>query len=198
MRNPETAGWEPGIYPSKIRAEIEDYDVLQSKVVEAARGREVAAILDLGTGEGETARRVLAEYPDARLHGIDSSEAMVVGARERLPSDRVTVTLQDLQDPLPEGRFDLAISALAIHHLEGELKLDLFTRIAAVLTNGGRFVLGDLVAPEDPGDAVIELTNGYDFPSTASQQVAWLEQAGFRVEMSWQRNDLAVFIADKN
>ena len=58
-----------------------------------------------------------------------------------------------LQDPLPEGNFDLVVSALALHHLDGAGKADLFARVAALLRPGGRFVLGDVVVPEDPADA---------------------------------------------
>jgi hypothetical protein len=35
-----------------------------------------------------------------------------------------------LQDPLPEGNFDLVGSALAVHHLDGAGKADLFARVA--------------------------------------------------------------------
>ncbi len=196
MRNPDTLGWDPDIYPSRIRNEIEDYEVLQAKVLDAARGRRVTSILDLGTGEGETARRVLSLYPDARLHGIDSSAAMLDGARNRLPMERVSLNEQNLQDELPTGPFDLAVSALAIHHLTRDEKVDLFDRIARVLMPGSRFVLGDLIVPENPNDAVIELTPDYDYPSTISDQLRWLDAAGFRAELFWNRRDLAVMTGD--
>lgn len=196
MRNRDTLGWDPTIYPSAIREEIEDYETLQSKVLEAATGREVHSILDLGTGEGETARRVLSLYPEARLHGIDSSAEMIEGARARLPMERVSLSEHDLREPLPEGPFDLVVSALAVHHLTGKEKLHLFARIANVLSPGGRFVLGDLIVPDDPADAVIQLTEGYDNPSRLDEQVTWLESAGFRAGVLWQRRDLAVITAD--
>ncbi len=62
--------------------------------------------------------------------------------------------MTDLTDPLPTGPFDLVASALAIHHLEGPDRADLFARIAGVLRPGGRFALGDVVIPVDPADAV--------------------------------------------
>lgn len=188
--------WDPDVYPSLIRNEIEDYDLLQEKVLEASRGRRVDSILELGTGEGETARRLLAEYPEARLHGIDSSEAMLSGARKRLPMGRVELTQQDLSEELPAGPFDLVITALAVHHLEGRDKAVLFERVASVLADEGRFVLGDVVVPEDPADAVIDNQPGYDFPSRVDEQLEWLEEAGFRAEVLWQGRDLAVITAD--
>lgn len=196
MRNRDTLGWDPNIYPSNIRDEIEDYDVLQAKVLEAARGRAVTSILDLGTGEGETARRVLAEYPEARLHGIDLSADMIEGAKQRLPMERVSLTEQDLRDELLPGPFDLVVSALAVHHLTGPEKASLFKRVAEVMAPGARFVLGDLVVPKDPSEAVIELTQGYDNPSRADEQLQWLNEVGFTARVFWQRRDLAVFTAD--
>ena len=41
---------------------------------------------------------------------------------------------------LPDGSFDVIISALSIHHLENEEKQKLFTRIYSKLSSGGVFV----------------------------------------------------------
>ena len=97
----------------------------------AATGVGAKSVLELGTGTGETARRVLDRHPDAQLIGIDASPGMVKVARDSLPSDRVRLLVGRLEDPLPEGPFDLVVSALAVHHLEGTSKADLFRRIAS-------------------------------------------------------------------
>ncbi len=76
-----------------------------------------------------------------------------------------------------------------MHHLDGDGKRDLFTRVAQVTD---AFVLGDVVVPERPADAVIELDD-YDLPSSTADQVAWLEEAGFDVTVTPIRPDLAVF-----
>jgi tRNA (cmo5U34)-methyltransferase len=59
-----------------------------------------------------------------------------------------------LEDAPPEGNFDLVVSALAVHHLDGAGKADLFARVAVRLRSGGRFVVGDLVVPDDPPGVV--------------------------------------------
>jgi tRNA (cmo5U34)-methyltransferase len=102
----------------------------------------------------------------------------------------------DLADGLPGGPFDLVISALAIHHLDGPDKADLFARIAGVLRPGGRFVLGDVVLPIDPAGAVIPVTEGHDQPSTLADQLNWLGDAGFDAAATWSENDLVVVRAD--
>jgi len=100
--------------------------------------------------------------------------------------------VQRLEDPLPEGPFDLVVSVLAVHHLDGPKKRDLFRRVGEV---SDFFVLGDLVVAERPEDAVIGIDWIMDLPSTVSEQVEWLEEAGFEVEARYVRPDLAVFVA---
>jgi tRNA (cmo5U34)-methyltransferase len=187
--------WDPDTYPATIRAEIHDYDELQAQVVGATAGMSPATILDLGVGGGETASRVLHIHPGSRLVGIDSSADMLRGAARILPRDRVTLVNQDLADPLPDERFDLVISALAIHHLEGSRKATLFRSVAERLTPRGRFVMGDVVVPERDSDVVIENEPGYDFPSRVDDQLTWMTDAGLVAEVLWLRQDLAVFRA---
>jgi tRNA (cmo5U34)-methyltransferase len=103
-----------------------------------------------------------------------------------------------LEDPLPEGPFSLVASALCVHHLPGAAKGELFARIARVLEPGGRFVLADVVVPEDPSEATTGLTPGYDFPSRVDEQLGWLREAGFEAGVSWAAGDLAVLVADRS
>jgi len=186
--------FDPATYPDMIRVEISAYERLQEELV-AASGAGARRILDLGTGTGETARRLLEHNREAELVGIDSSEQMLAAARDALPSERVALGVARLQDELPDGPFDLVASALAIHHLDGGEKAELFRRIRAVLAPGGRFVLADVVVPEDPVEARIELTPGYDKPSPVADQLRWLEDAGFDAEAAWEAGDLAVIVA---
>ena len=188
--------WDPETYPTTIRREIHDYDQLQEQVVAATARVAAKHVLDLGVGAGETAARVLRIHRDARLVGIDSSEEMLRGAERTLPPGRVTLLLQELSAPLPDQRFDLVVSALAIHHLQGQAKATLFREVRARLAPGGVFVMGDVVVPPDPFDAVIENEPGYDFPSTADDQLDWLTETGFLAEVIWTCRDLAVLRAE--
>ncbi len=168
-----------------MHEEIPGYEELQDAVAAAAAGRNV---LELGTGTGETALRVLARNPGARWTGIDASEPMLAQARERLPD--ADLRLARLEDALPDGPFDLTVSVLAVHHLDGPGKRDLFRRVAEV---SGAFVLGDLVVPERPEDAAIFVDWDMDVPSSVPEQLAWLDEAGFDAEAAYVRPDLAVF-----
>jgi tRNA (cmo5U34)-methyltransferase len=186
--------WDPDGYLALMAAEIPDYERLQAETV-AASGSGAARILELGTGTGETARRVLAQHPRASLLGLDSSPEMLARARERLPRDRAQLREARLEDPLPAGPFDLVVSVLAVHHLDGPGKRDLFARVAQALAPRGRLVLGDLVIPEDPDDVVTEIDGVYDMPSPAADQLDWLRAAGLEPAVAWAHRDLAVLVA---
>ena len=163
---------------------------------EATVGVEVDTILDLGTGTGETAGRVAERHPTAHLLGIDESGEMLTHARQRLPE--ADFAIARLEDPLPPGPFDLVVSALAVHHLDGMDKADLFNRIAERLVPGGRFVMADVVVPEDPNDAITPIDGVYDKPSRVFDLLKWLGQAGFESRLIWSKQDLAVFVADRS
>jgi tRNA (cmo5U34)-methyltransferase len=183
--------FDPSTYLENMRADIPVFDKLQEETARASEGVAVRDILELGVGTGMTAKRVLAVHPKAKLVGIDESEAML--AEADVAGD---LRVSRLEDPLPEGPFDLIVSCLAIHHLDATGKRDLFRRIAAVLKPGGRFVLADVVVPERDEDAVTPTTPGFDRPDPLDRQLEWLREAGFEPETTWTWKDLAVVRAD--
>jgi tRNA (cmo5U34)-methyltransferase len=173
--------WDPDTYLKLVREEVPDYEHLQEEAVAATgtgTGTGGMRVLELGIGTGETARRVLARHPTASLIGLDASREMVDQARRALPDDRVQLRVAHLEDPLPDGPFDVVISTLAIHHLDGRGKAKLFQRAARVIAPGGRLVVADIVVPEDPSDVVTPIDNCYDTPSSIAEQLNWLAKVG--------------------
>jgi tRNA (cmo5U34)-methyltransferase len=187
--------FDPDTYLAMVRAEVPDYDHLQEVLAEAAGEISAHAILDLGTGTGQTLRHVSRRHPTARLIGVDESDRMLAVARDFVPAADLRVAR--LQDELPEGPFDLVVSALAVHHLDGEEKAALFRRVAARLTPGGRFVLADVIVPDDSADVVTPLDEGYDLPSRADEQLQWMRDATLTATLRWKHRDLAVMIGDR-
>jgi tRNA (cmo5U34)-methyltransferase len=187
--------FDPDSYLAMVRAEVPDYEHLQEVVAEAAGEIAAEAVLDLGTGTGETLRHVAQRHPTARLIGIDESERMLAVARDVVPTADLRVAR--LQDELPEGPFDLVVSALAVHHLDTDEKAALFRRVAARLAPGGRFVLADVIVPDDPMDAVTPLDAGYDLPSRADEQLQWMRDATLTATLRWKHRDLAVMTGDR-
>ncbi len=190
--------FDPATYLDMMRDEVPAYERLQDAVASASDGAvEVSSVLDLGTGTGETLAAVLGRHRGARAIGVDENAGMLDEARRRLVAYPIQLVVADLADALPEGPFDLVVSALAIHHLDGPAKAALFTRIAAALRPGGRFVLGDVVVPSDPADAVTPLTADHDRPSRVDEQLDWLRAAGLTATVVWTERDLVVMAADR-
>lgn len=185
--------WDPDTFLERMHETLPDYERLQDETV-AATGIDARWVLELGIGTGETARRMLVRHPAAVLLGLDASGEILASARAALPADRIELRISRLEDPLPDGPFDVVVSALAVHHLEGPGKADLFWRIASRLTPGGRLVIGDFIAHEDLSAPVTALDPDYDTPSTIAAQLRWLSEAGLQVEVAWAHRDLAVLV----
>jgi len=171
--------WKPDTYSELIRSEVPRYDELQEQAI-AAIPFPPERVLELGMGTGETTRRLIEAYPDSWVIGLDSSADMVFRAREMYDD----VQLARIEDPLPEGPWDLVVGVLSIHHLRSDLKKNLFRQVKE---HARSFVIGDIVkadvqvAPIDPD---------YDFPETAGDLAEWCGG-----EVAWEADDLAVIQA---
>lgn len=171
---------EPSSYLAQMRADVPRYDELQDQAI-AAIPFAPRRVLELGIGTAETTRRIVAAYPDAQITGLDSSPEMVFRAREMLED----VQLARMEDPLPDGPWDLVISVLSVHHLTDEQKQLLFRRVRE---QSSSLVLGDVVKA---ATQVASLQPGVDFPDRAEELADW---CGGRV--TWSADDLAVVAAD--
>jgi trans-aconitate methyltransferase len=170
---------DPETYLDAIRAELPRYDELQKATIDAipfAPDR----VLELGVGTGETTRRLLDRFPDARVTGLDAQPEMVFKAREL----GIEVRLARMEDPLPDGPWDLVLSVLSVHHLDDRQKRDLFRRVRE---QARAMVVGDVVIA-DPQVAPLE--EGVDMPSTAEEMAEWCSG-----EITWRGDDLAVIRA---
>ena len=107
--------WTPEVYLERIRAEIPGYDDLQDQAV-AAIPFAPERVLELGMGTGETTRRLIEAHPEAWVIGLDSSPDMVFRARKSYDD----VQLARMEDPLPDGPWDLVISVLSVNQLDDE------------------------------------------------------------------------------
>lgn len=154
--------WTPEEYLDRIRARIPRYDELQEQAV-AAVPFQPERVLELGMGTGETTRRLIEAYPDAWVIGLDSSPDMVFRARQTYDD----VQLARMEDPLPDGPWDLVISVLSVNDLGDEDKRALFRRVKE---QSRSLVIGDAFAPGEL-ERVVEWCGG---------------------EVAWRADDLAV------
>src|SRR4051812_17894762 len=168
--------WKPDTYSELIRSEVPRYDELQEQAI-AAIPFAPERVLELGMGTGETTRRLIEAYPDAWVIGLDSSPDMVFRAREMYDD----VQLARIEDPLPDGPWDLVLGVLSIHHLPAERKKNLFRQVRE---QARAFVIGDVVSVPEP---ITPIDPGYDFPEKAEDLASWCGG-----EITWRADDLAV------
>ncbi len=120
------------------------------RLVELARLRGDERMLDVATGGGHTA---LAFAPRVReVVASDLTPDMLAAAEEFVRergAENVSYVQADAEDlPFADESFDLVTCRIAAHHFPDP---ESFVREAArVLKPGGRFLLDDNVAPEDP------------------------------------------------
>ena len=120
-------------------------------------------VLELGMGTGETTRRLIEAHPDAWVIGLDASPDMVFRARKSYDD----VQLARIEDPLPDGPWDLVISVLSVNQLDDDKKRALFRRVK---DHARSLVIGDLF-DSDQLENVVEWSGG---------------------EIAWRQGNLAV------
>jgi tRNA (cmo5U34)-methyltransferase len=157
--------WTPEIYLERIRAQIPRYDELQEEAI-AAIPFPPERVLELGMGTGETTRRLIEAYPDAWVIGLDASPDMVFRARQSYDD----VQLARMEDPLPDGPWDLVIAVLSAGDLSDDQLQALCRRVKE---HSRSLVIADTFEPEKL-KALIDWSGG---------------------NVTWQTDDLAVVAA---
>jgi release factor glutamine methyltransferase len=157
------------------------------RCIELVRDVPSPRVLDVGTGTGAIALALAGEVPAAHVVAIDSSSDALSLARENaaLTGLAVELVLQDLNDGLPPGPFDLVVSnppyvrADELAALEPEVR-DWEPR-EALLDQGQTEALAraalDVLAPE--GVLVLEIHE-----QRAEDARALLEKLGYRVRIN--------------
>lgn len=177
-------------------------------------------VLDLGAGTGLLSALLAEKFPKAGFTLVDVSREMLAQARERSGmAQRSAFVVADYAAGF-EGRFDVIVSALSIHHLTDEEKKRLYKRIYDALPDGGIFINADQVLGPTPQietiyqetwlrqtrelgvsaadlDAAMERMKA-DKMATLDAQLEWLRQAGFTQVHCWfQHHRFAVFSGRK-
>jgi tRNA (cmo5U34)-methyltransferase len=150
--------WTPEVYLERIRSQIPRYDELQEQAI-AAIPFAPERVLELGMGTGETTRRLIEAYPEAWVIGLDARQSYD------------DVQLARMEDPLPDGPWDLVISVLSINQLDDNQTQALCRRVSE---QSRSLVIGDVFEPEKLQDLL-----------------AW--SGG---EVTWQADGLAVVRAE--
>lgn len=124
-------------------------DVITSVI---AQPQEPAEILDLCCGQGRLSEALLKAFPATTVVGLDLSTAMLDTARSELSGygSRFRTERFDLSERDWRTRAQApaaVVSSLAVHHLDGPGKRELFRDLHTMLRPGGTLVIADLVQP---------------------------------------------------
>ncbi len=207
-------------YDRARRQLVPSFDDFYGTVIESIPHErdDAIRILDLGAGTGLLSALVARAFPRAWITLVDASPEMLGVARRRFADEPERFELRVLdyaREPLPR-EYEVVVSALSIHHLDGTGKRELFRKIYGVLCDDGVFVNADQVlgstpeieaccretwlrqvrgrgvSEEDLAAALVRMRE--DRPSTLEEQKAWLEEAGFRqVDCPYKNYSFAVY-----
>ena len=181
------------------------------------RHKHLQHVLDIGAGTGLFTQFVYQQRPELQFTLIDISNEMLAVAKERFAgAGNVTYQEQDFANQPLTGKYDLIISALAIHHLDDEQKETLYKKVYDALNHGGMFINADQVTGRsdwfddyykshwretistsglDPTavDNALERVK-LDRFAKLEPQLQMLEQIGFsQVDCIYKHNNFAVF-----
>jgi tRNA (cmo5U34)-methyltransferase len=214
-----------------FNSDIVDYDACCSKVV--PKNDEIhnvivdsipfdkksrIKVLDLGVGTGLGALKILNEFPNSQLTGIDFSSKMISRARERLKifGSRIKLIEADFNKiDFPE-KYDVIVSAIAIHNSNEINQKKLMSRIFNHLKDNGCFLNGDFAKTKTEflnkkldesykeylrnnlrGEELkVWLRHAFkeDKPIALEDQLLWMKEVGFReIECIWRYQNLAIY-----
>ncbi len=144
------------------------------------------SLLEVGCGTGTLTLAAKARLgAGSEVFGIDVAEDMLEAARRKASQAGQEITFQPgriEQIPFPEGRFQVVLASLMIHHIPDPAdKQRGFTEILRVLKPGGGLLIVDFEPPTNPilshvvrgvlGDEMAE--------RTVRELIPMVKQAGF-------------------
>lgn len=132
-------------------------------------------VMDFGAGTGLVCGHIAAKV--GRVLAVDISPAMLnrLAAKEAL-KDKVDVLCQDILAQPITAKFDVIVSAMAMHHVENTKKL--MDSLLAHLQPGGKVALADLDA-EDGSFHPADIDGVYHAGFGREALARTMQQAGF-------------------
>ena len=213
-------GIKQGEYDKAIATLIPHYSALLDAAAAAvgAVARLTPAVVDLGTGSGTLAQRILKVRPKARLIGIDADRTMLDAAIRRLRGKIQTIEENFEQIRIP--RCDVISASFSLHHIPtGRRKEALYKRCFTALRPGGMIVSADCylassavlrkrhrqawldhlrrVYPPKKAENFLRTWAKEDVYFTLDREIELLKDAGFSPEITWRNDSFAVLVGLK-
>lgn len=197
----EHVTWDPTAYARFSAERSRPFADLIAQV----RTDDPTLVVDLGCGHGPATLMLAELWPQARIVGIDASEAMLESARRRDAEERVEWVQADLRewDPASLGQApDVLVTNSTLQWIPGHL--DLLDAWVAALSDGGWLALqvpGNFDAPShrlmretaQHHERAGELTAALDLPAVGepATYLRYLARLGCQVD-AWETTYLHV------
>jgi len=178
---------------------------------------EPVSVIDLGCGTGTVARKIKDVFPNAKISCLDIAENMINLAQKKL-GGCADCYVGDFYNFEFDKKYDVAVSSLALHHLENDDDKKLFYRkIYDALNDNGVFYNADVVlgssgilqdlylakwkAFMNRSVSLEEIENKWmtnyrteDRPARLMNHFNWLRDIGFGdVDVVWKYYNFAVY-----
>jgi len=170
--------WNPALYMKFVAERTRAArDLLAGVALTTAR-----RVADLGCGPGNSAELLVARFAEAAIVGLDTSEAMLAHARERVPAARFV--RQDIATWSPDAPLDLVFANAALQFLPDHEAL--LPRLFGFVAAGGLLAVQMPITLHEASHAAMRLA-----PIVRAQPVIaafedyyeWLAAAGAKVEV---------------
>ena len=116
-----------------------EYKIKEIKRVEGTA--QVKQILDLGCGDGNSARFFYQHFPNAHTEGIDISADSIEEAKKRQIPGASFRPYDGSHIPFEDNKFDVCLIATVLHHIRFVHHPDLLREVLRVLKPGGRLYI---------------------------------------------------------
>lgn len=135
------------VYNPNINRTIINYDEMTDALINAIpNNKEKPYILDLGSGTGCLAEKILKRFPKAHITCIDISQVMIKTAKNNLKKyDNVDFIQGDFTNINVCNKYDAIITAITLNYLTRKSKETLSEKIYKALKNEGVFYNADLI-----------------------------------------------------
>lgn len=117
---------------------------------------EGARVLEVGCGTGNLTIMAKRLHPDLDVVGVDPDPLALARAVRKARGLSISFDQGYAQSlPYPDASFDRVLSALMLHHLDGEARERMAQEVFRVLRPGGAVYLMDIGGRVDPADGLV-------------------------------------------
>ena len=177
-------------------------------------------MIDLGIGTGLELEAIFERFPKIEVTGLDIAQNMLNLLKQKYPNRKINLLCESyLYYNFGNNLYDVALSAMTLHHYNHQTKTNLYRKIHNSLKNNGVYIECDYMLSEHEYANPQEMEDScfseferlkkeqcvadnreyhFDTPCTVSNQKKMLFEAGFTsVREVWRQKNVVILVPDK-